>query len=121
MYFQISKKSKFVIYGQFCDDFCLDFRLYNFLQRQYSEMAGWIHLKIDSSMDCVLEMICVLSDVEKKIKMRDFTAIFLMIFVRISMIRLSLETVLNVSLLDSFETLQQYGLCSRDVMLRFRS
>ena len=64
--FRSSKKTQLTILGCFSDEFCLVFRWYNFLQRQYSEMDGWIHLKLYRIMDHILEMICVLSQFENK-------------------------------------------------------
>ena len=57
------------LYGDFSDDFCLNFRWYNFFQRWYSQMLWWIHLKLYYIMDYILEMICVFHILKKKSKL----------------------------------------------------
>ena len=58
---------------------------------QDSEMLRWIHLIFYSMVPCILGMILIFSDFQKKLKFRDFMSVFHTFGVNIDLVHLSSE------------------------------
>ena len=113
--FRILKKIKIADFTAiFLPIFDLDFRRYKHIHRSCSEMAGWILLKLYSSMPCYPEMIHMFSDLNKIKNWQFYDRFSEKILPDCKIVKLCSETTLRNGSMDSFEILRQYDLYSRE-------